>query len=99
MFDFDKVEQIIQEKVKPKLNENYGDIELLDVNNGVVEIKLSGDSIECPSLKFIIVDLIEKNLKENIPKIKQVVLVNELDEELRETVKEIFKKKDKESCC
>ncbi|HHY90175.1 MAG TPA: NifU family protein, partial [Clostridiales bacterium] len=41
----------------------------------------------------IIVDLIERQLKENIPEIKQVVLVNELDEELRETVKKIFKKK------
>lgn len=99
MFDFEKIEQIIQEKVKPKLNENYGDIELLNMNDGVVEIKLSGNSIECPSLKFIIVDLIERQLKENIPEIKQVVLVNELDEELRETVKKIFKKKDKESCC
>ncbi|HHY90879.1 MAG TPA: NifU family protein, partial [Clostridiales bacterium] len=59
MFDFEKIEQIIQEKVKPKLNENYGDIELLNMNDGVVEIKLSGNSIECPSLKFIIVDLIE----------------------------------------
>jgi len=93
VFDFEKIEQIIQEKVKPKLNENYGDIELLNVNDGVVEIKLSGNSIECPSLKFIIVDLIERQLKENIPEIKQVVLVNELDEELRETVKKIFKKK------
>ena len=92
MFDFEKIEQIIQEKVKPKLNENYGDIELLNVNDGVVEIKLSGNSIECPSLKFIIVDLIERQLKENIPEIKQVVLVNELDEELRKPLKRYLKK-------
>jgi Fe-S cluster biogenesis protein NfuA len=59
---------------------------------------LLGACSECPSVKFIIVDLVEQTLKKEISEIKRVVLINEVDQELSYTVKKIFKKTDKESC-
>ncbi len=45
---FNRVKQIIEEKIKPKLNKSYGDIELLQIEDGIVEIKLLGACSELP---------------------------------------------------
>ncbi|HHY90749.1 MAG TPA: NifU family protein, partial [Clostridiales bacterium] len=36
---FDQVNQVIQEKIRPRLQEHQGDIQLISVEDGVVRIK------------------------------------------------------------
>jgi len=68
----EKVEASLQ-KVRPSLQADGGDIQLLDVNeNGVVKVKLTGACGTCPMSQMTLKMGIEKILKQNIPEITSV---------------------------
>ena len=52
-----------------------GDIELIDVNDGTVKVKLTGACAGCPMSTITLKMGIEKILKQEIPEIKEVVSV------------------------
>ncbi|WP_027623884.1 NifU family protein [Clostridium lundense] len=85
-----EIENVIDSEIRPYLKEHYGDIELLGVKDGVVEIKLIGQCSGCPSAKYTVEDVIESNLKEKIPGIKKVILVNEVSQELLDMARKIL---------
>jgi Fe-S cluster biogenesis protein NfuA len=68
----DKVETAL-EKVRPSLQADGGDVQLLDVNeDGVVKVKLTGACGTCPMSQMTLKMGIEKILKQNIPEITSV---------------------------
>mgnify|MGYP002344314432 FL=1 len=89
----EEIEKVIDSEIRPHLREHYGDIQLLGINDGVVEIKLVGQCSGCPSAKYTVEDVIESKLKEKFPEIKEVVLINQVSEELLNMAKEILMKK------
>lgn len=90
---FDEVEKVLDKEVRPYLERHYGNIELIEVNDGVVKIKLTGQCKNCPSAEFTVEDVIEKVLKQNFEDITQVVLINEVSEELMEIARKILNRK------
>jgi len=89
---FDKVNQVIMEEVRPKLQYHFGDIQLLKVDNGTVEVKLLGACSNCPSAKLTLVELVESTLKEHFPEIKNVISISETSEELIDFAKKLLRK-------
>jgi Fe-S cluster biogenesis protein NfuA len=87
---FEKVQQVINDEIKPRLAEHNGDITLLDVKDGIVEVKFMGECSGCPSAKFTIEDVVEAVLIKEIPEIKKVVLINEVSDELWNMAKKIL---------
>ncbi len=70
-----KVENAL-EKVRPSLQADGGDVELIDVDDkGVVTIKLKGACAGCPMSTMTLKMGIEKVLKQNVPEIEKVVSV------------------------
>jgi len=68
----EKVEVALK-KVRPSLQANGGDVQLLDVNeDGVVKVKLTGACGTCPMAQMTLKLGIEKILKQNIPEITSV---------------------------
>jgi Fe-S cluster biogenesis protein NfuA len=67
----EKVEKAL-DKIRPFLQADGGDVELVDVNDGVVTVKLQGACAGCPGALFTLKMGIEKRLKEEIPEIKEV---------------------------
>ena len=60
-------------KVRPSLQADGGDVQLLDVNeDGVVKVKLTGACGTCPMSQMTLKMGIEKILKQNIPEITSV---------------------------
>lgn len=90
---FQRVQKILDEKVKPYLAEHYGDVELIEVKDGIVKIKLLGQCSGCPSAKYTVEDLIEAKLKAEVPEIKEVILDNEVSKELWDMAKKILKQR------
>jgi len=88
----EEINKIIQDEVKPQLALHDGDIEVIKVENGIVEIKFLGACKGCPSAKFTIEDVVEKALKKKIPKIKKVIQVYDVSSELWDAYKKIIKK-------
>ena len=68
----EKVEQVIG-KIRPMLQRDGGDIELLDVVDGVVKVKLTGACGSCPMSAMTLKMGVENTLKKEIPEVKEVV--------------------------
>jgi Fe-S cluster biogenesis protein NfuA len=61
------------EKVRPSLQADGGDVQLVDVNEeGVVKVKLMGACGGCPMSQMTLKMGIEKVLKQNVPEVKRV---------------------------
>ncbi len=73
----DKIEKVVNEKIKPNLMLHGGDIELVDVNekDGVVMVRLTGACAHCPMAQATSAGFVEKTIKENIPEVKVVKMV------------------------
>jgi len=52
-----------------------GNVELVDVNDGVVKVRLTGACGSCPMSTMTLKMGIEQTLKKQIPEIKEVVAV------------------------
>jgi Fe-S cluster biogenesis protein NfuA len=70
----DKVEVALG-KIRPALVADGGNVELVDVNDGVVKVKLTGACAGCPMSTMTLKMGIERILKQDIPEIKEVVAV------------------------
>ena len=71
----DRVQGII-DLIRPAVQADGGDIELVDVDPaGVVQIRFHGACHGCPSSTMTLQMGIERNLRERIPEITQVIPV------------------------
>jgi len=61
--------------IRPMLQADGGDVELVDVKDGVVKVKLVGACQGCPMSSMTLTYGIQKKLKEIIPEIKKVEAV------------------------
>jgi Fe-S cluster biogenesis protein NfuA len=69
-----KVEEILN-NIRPSLQADGGDVELVDVKEGVVSLKLTGACAGCPMSAMTLKNGIERTLKQEIPDLKEVIAV------------------------
>lgn len=79
---YDEIEAVLDTYVRPLLRAHGGDMEVLDVNDGVLRFKLKGKCSGCPAADLTTEELIQSELTEHMPAIKQAVLVQETNPEL-----------------
>lgn len=72
----EKIEKIISE-IRPALQADGGDIELVDVKNGVVKVRLRGACAGCPFSQMTMKNFVAETIKKNVPSIKAVELADE----------------------
>jgi Fe-S cluster biogenesis protein NfuA len=70
----EKVEAAL-DRVRPALQADGGDVELIDVREGVVSVKLIGACGGCPMSTMTLRNGIERILKQDVPEVKEVVSV------------------------
>jgi len=71
----DKVEEVLNQ-IRPALVADGGNVELVDVNDGTVKLKLTGACAGCPMSTMTLKEGIERLLKQEIPEVKEVVAVS-----------------------
>ena len=76
----EKVEEVL-DKIRPMLVADGGNVELVNVNDDTVEVKLTGACGSCPMSTMTLKMGIEQILKKEIPEIKEVVAVSAFDED------------------
>ena len=59
-------------KIRPALKADGGDVELVDVEGGVVKVRLTGACGGCPMANITLKNGIEALLKEEIPSVDRV---------------------------
>jgi Fe-S cluster biogenesis protein NfuA len=73
----DRVQRVIN-WLRPVIQSDGGDVELIDVSaEGVVQIRFHGACIGCPSSTMTLREGIERNIREKVPEVSQVVAVAE----------------------
>ena len=70
----EKVEAALK-KIRPSLQADGGDVELVDVKNGIVKVRLTGACNGCPMATMTLQKGITKVIKEAVPEVKEVVAV------------------------
>jgi len=70
-----EVEQALAE-VRPHLQVDGGDVELVDIKDGVVIVRLTGACAGCPMSQMTLKWGVENYLKKKIPGVKSVESVN-----------------------
>ena len=67
----EKVEKAL-EKIRPSLQADGGDVEFVEVEDGIVKVRLKGACAGCPMSQMTLKNGIEAILKKEIPEIKSV---------------------------
>lgn len=70
----EKIEAALAQ-IRPALQADGGDVELMGVDDGVVKVMLKGACAGCPVATITLKQGIERLLKAQIPEVKEVVAV------------------------
>jgi Fe-S cluster biogenesis protein NfuA len=70
----EKIEQALSQ-IRPMLQADGGDVELVGVDDGVVKVRLRGACAGCPGAQMTLQLGVERKLREAVPEIKKVVAV------------------------
>ena len=68
-----QVEKLLDEQIRPALAAHGGNVELLDIDNNNVYVKLTGGCQGCSSSSATLKDGIARLLKQNFPDIEEVI--------------------------
>ena len=71
----EKVEGVL-DKIRPMLMRDGGNVELVDVNDGTVKVRLTGACNGCAMATMTLKMGIEQIMKKEIPEVKEVVAVD-----------------------
>ncbi len=67
-----RIEELIETRIRPALQQDGGDIDLIDINHNIVYIKLKGACETCPSATTTMRQFIEKEIHKEISPIIRV---------------------------
>jgi Fe-S cluster biogenesis protein NfuA len=70
----EKVEAAL-DKIRPALHADGGDVELVDVKDGVATVKLTGTCGGCPMATMTLKMGVERVVRAAVPEIKELVAV------------------------
>jgi len=87
-----KIEQVLNEKVRPALRAHGGEIEVDHLENQVLYVKMLGQCAGCPSADLTNETLVEAELVKELPElVRKVVVVQTVSDELWEQAKKLIR--------
>ena len=73
----EKITKILTEKIRPGLQADGGDAELVEItDDGTVKLRLKGSCVGCPFAAMTLAVGVERTLKAEVPEVKKVVAVD-----------------------
>lgn len=70
----DKIETALN-RIRPALQADGGGVQVVEVKDGVVKVRLTGACGGCPMSTMTLKNAVERVIKEQVPEVKQVVAV------------------------
>ena len=71
----DRVRKVMADEVLPILQIDGAGVEVLDVSDGVVQVRLSGVCSGCPSTTQVVIMGIEQELRSRVPEVEYLEAV------------------------
>lgn len=85
-----KVEKVLEDKVRPMLHSHGGEVQLVACSGGVVSVELLGACSGCPAADLSTRGYIEDTLRAELPEIQRVELADSVSPELLEMARRIL---------
>ncbi|MBF4509815.1 MAG: NifU family protein [Aeromicrobium sp.] len=63
------------DKIRPALQADGGDVELVEIDGGVVKVRLVGACAGCPMSQITLANGVERVLKQEVPEVERVEAV------------------------
>lgn len=90
--NLEKIEAVLEEKVRPSLRAHGGEIQVDHLEEGVLYVKLLGQCAGCPSADLTNETLVEAELVKALPElVRKVVVVQTVSDELWEQAKRLLR--------
>ena len=70
-----KVQKII-EKVRPYIQMHGGDVEIVEIKDGVVKLKVSGACAHCSLSYMTYNEMVGGLIKSEVPEVKEIIINN-----------------------
>ncbi|MFA5367197.1 MAG: NifU family protein [Dehalococcoidia bacterium] len=67
--------RLLIDEIRPGLQADGGDIELLDIKDGIVSVRLVGACGHCPLSAVTLKNGVERFIRSRLPEVKEVVSV------------------------
>lgn len=87
---YEKLEHVIEQEIRPVLAEHGGDISLISYADGIVRARLLGKCSGCPSAMITTEEVIKKKIRDALPEVKDVIIIQESSPELIDFAKKIL---------
>lgn len=85
-----RIEQALDQRVRPLLGLHQGDIELLELNDGVLRLRLIGSCSGCPTADLYLESLVADELDGLVPEIERVLLISGVSDSLLAQARELM---------
>ena len=90
--EMERIEAVLDEKVRPDLRAHGGEIEIDRLENRVLYVKLLGQCAGCPSADLTNETLVEAELVKALPEVvKKVSVIQTVSDELWEQAKRLLR--------
>ena len=90
--EMERIEAVLDEKVRPSLRAHGGEIEIDHLEDGVLYVKLLGQCAGCPSADLTNETLVEAELVQALPElVKKVSVIQTVSDELWEQAKRLLR--------
>ncbi|MDD2981132.1 MAG: NifU family protein [Hespellia sp.] len=90
---YKEIEEILEEYVRPQLREHSGDVQIADIREGTVYVRLLGHCSGCPSAKYTLESQVKEEILEHSNQVTDVKLQEEVSQELYDFAKAILEKR------
>ena len=91
--EISKIEKVLDERVRPNLAQHGGDIEIEKLEDGDLHVRMHGQCSGCPSAELTLENLVNTELKEAFPELKDVVLVTGVSDDLIAQARQIMRQR------
>ena len=88
---YEKIEQILDEQVRPYLRSHGGEVKVKEFTDGVLYVQLLGQCSNCPSNTVTTQNVIEEAVRQELPQVQKVVLDQTVSEELLDMARKILR--------
>lgn len=86
----EKVNNILNDRVKPILANHKGDIKLINIEDNVVEVQMLGACSGCASASDTLQEIVLVEIQKEVPEIKEVVMTTVISNDLLDLAKKIL---------
>lgn len=90
------IEQVLDERVRPGLSSHNGGIQITELADGLLKVRMLGQCSGCPSATLTMEELVREELMKAFPDLKDVVLIAGVSDELIKQARELLRRRGKE---